>query len=339
MIKVKKLTLAILVAISVPVIASENLPVSAVGDVKEIADPSLASITENIPSVPVSVMKTAARDSKRETIEVSLDGASIKNKTSTFKGSTVSESSVINMQAGVNQIIPVAIGHPNRIVTPFGSPEILSTSLSGGQSEGECGEICVKDNVVYVATDKDYPVTMFITEKGNENRALSLTMLPKRIPPREVFLKMEDQFAGGSGFFANKKAERWEKSQPYVETVRTAFRKLALGEVPQGYTLSPMPNTIAPPVCEQEGVSVNFTQGQLAMGHSLSIFVGVAENVSGKPIEFKEATCGDWDVAAVTTWPLKVLEPRQKTEVYVARKIVKQIDVSNKRPSLLNGGF
>ncbi|MCW0135697.1 hypothetical protein OIU89_26990 [Escherichia coli] len=88
--------------------------------------------------------------------------------------------------------------------------------------------------MVYVATDKQYPVTIFITEKGSEAQALSLTMVPRRIPPREVFLKL-DGGVGITGAFANTKAETREQSQPYVETIRSVFRKIALGEVPQGY--------------------------------------------------------------------------------------------------------
>ncbi len=109
-------------------------------------------------------------------------------------------------EAGVNQIIPIAVGHPNRIVTPFSNPEIVSTSLTGATDNGQCGEVCIKENVVYVATDKQYPVTMFITEKGSEAQALSLTMVPRRIPPREVFLKL-DGGVGITGAFANTKAE------------------------------------------------------------------------------------------------------------------------------------
>ena len=65
--------------------------------------------------------------------------------------------------------------------------------------------------------------------------------------------------------------------------------------------------------------------------------MGIAENDSSKALEFNEATCGDWDVAAVTTWPLKVLEPGQQTEVYVARKNAKGKASTSKRPSLLRG--
>ncbi|MCW0135696.1 hypothetical protein OIU89_26985 [Escherichia coli] len=48
------------------------------------------------------------------------------------------------------------------------------------------------------------------------------------------------------------------------------------------------------------------------MGHHLNVFIGVALNVSDQPIEFKEALCGSWDVAAVTTWPLNVLGPARR---------------------------
>ncbi len=74
------------------------------------------------------------------------------------------------------------------------------------------------------------------------------------------------------------------------------------------------------------------------MGHHLNVFIGVAQNVSEQPIEFKEALCGSWDVAAVTTWPLNVLESGQKTELYVAKKQKRGIAPTSKRPSLLGGG-
>lgn len=290
---------------------------------------SATTNAQDIPVVPVSVMKNAAQAAKKVDIEDKKD--------SLHPGASVSQDSVLTMTPGVNQIIPVSIGHPNRIVTPFGDPEVVSTSLSGSGKEGECGEVCIKDNVVYVATDKEYPVTMFITEKGSETQALSLTMVPRKIPPREVFLKFDEKNVI-SGLYSNPKAKRWERSKPYVETLRTIFRKLALGEIPQGYNMNAIPSTVAPPFCDQEGIKVSFHGGQMLAGHSFLVLVGVAENTSLDAHEFQEATCGDWDVAAVTTWPLKVLEPGQRTEVYVARKKVNgKAPSSSKRPSLLRG--
>ncbi|WP_299077770.1 type-F conjugative transfer system secretin TraK [uncultured Paraglaciecola sp.] len=285
-----------------------------------------------IPVVPASVMKKASAEAKK----LSVESESRANPESGYRGANVSQDAVVKMTPGVNQIIPVAIGHPNRIVTPFGNPEVVSTSLTGGSDDGECGEVCIKDNVVYVATKKNHPVTMFVTEKGSESQALSLTMVPREIPPREVFLKL-DGSSVVAGAQSNPKAERWERSKPYIETIRTIFRKLALGDVPQGYSMNKTPNNITPPYCDHPGMAVSFKNGQVLMGHSLTVFVGVAENNSSNALEFNEATCGDWDVAAVTTWPLKVLEPGQQTEVYVARKNAKGKAPTSKRPSLLRG--
>lgn len=287
---------------------------------------------ESIPVVPASVMALAATEAKKVT---SGQSGSLRHSTSNTS-TQVKNDSVLIMTPGANQIIPVAVGHPNRIVTPFSNPEVVSTSLTGGSGD-KCGEVCIKENVVYVATDKEHPVTMFITEKGSENQALSLTMIPRKVPPREVFLKLDGQTVA-SGFLANTKAEKWEKSTPYIETIRTVFRKIALGEIPQGYTMNAIPRAVTTPSCSQPGLSFSFNNGQMLMGHSLTVFIGVAHNSSNQTLEMLEQSCGNWDVAAVTSWPLAVLEPGQKTEVYVIRKNSAKRAPTSKRPSLLLGG-
>lgn len=55
-------------------------------------------------------------------------------------------------------------------------------------------------------------------------------------------------------------------------------------------------------------------------GYNLRYFVGVMTNLTDAPIEFLESNCGNWQTAAVTSWPLKVLAPKQQTEIYVAMK-------------------
>lgn len=249
----------------------------------------------------------------------------------------INESSVLTMSPGVNQVIPVAVGHPNRIVTPFSSPEVVSTTLTGMGPDGECGEVCIKENVVYVATDKEHPVTMFVTEKGTEAQALSVTMVPRRIPPREVFLKLDDEaLFHSAATYGNAKAEAWEKSQPYLETIRSVFRGLALGTIPQGYKIGKTPSTARLPTCDHPGLEVNFAKGQYMTGHNINVFVGVATNTSSQPLEFKESWCGNWDVAAAAVWPRNLLQPGEKTEVFVAIKQNRAKSSSNKRRSLLD---
>lgn len=292
----------------------------AVGTLLAVSAASIAAQDYDLPAVPAQVLNKKGLQSG-QAAQAGFVGV-------------VNSEPTLTMKPGVNQIIPIATGHPNRVVTPFSTPEVVSTSLTGMGPNGECGEICIKENVVYVATDKSHPVTMFITEKGSEAQALSVTMVPRRIPPREVFLKIQDGLES-TYFSGNSKAEAWEKSQPYIEAIRSVFRSAALGEIPRSYSIGKVPKSANLPSCQAPGISVDFASGQLMSGHNINVFVGVATNNSSRPIEIKEAWCGGWDVAAVAMWPRNVLGPGQKTEVFVAKKQDRKKPAASKRPSLL----
>ena len=64
--------------------------------------------------------------------------------------------------------------------------------------------------------------------------------------------------------------------------------------------------------------------------------VPAALNFGVTPVEIKESMCGGWDVAAVAAYPAVVLEPGQKTEIYVVKKIGQKTEIKNYRPSLLD---
>lgn len=270
----------------------------------------------NIPVVPASVMK--------DDVPAPMAAGGSPAATS----STMNRDSLLTVKPGENQIVPISMGHLNRVVTPFGDPQVTTTSAATTE---------VRDNVVYVGTDGEAPVTMFITHKGSEAEAISLTLVPQRIPPRELFVEMEGG-ARTAGLYGNSKAERWETKQPYVDTVRDLLSAIALGETPQGYTLHEVTGQDPHPGCLQEGLKFRFTGGQVVAGHNLKVNVGVARNVADRPIEFNESNCGDWDVAAVSAWPRNVLNPGESTEIYVvSRNELQKSKPANVRPSLLGG--
>ena len=255
--------------------------------------------------------------------------------------SGLNESNSLLMKPGVNVMIPIAMFHANRIVTPFKRPQVISTTLTGGSKDGECGEVCVRGNVVYISTDKTHPVTAFITEKGNDGVALSLTMIPKRIPPREIELRVPDEvqekIAVGTAVVGSPdEADAWETSMPYVEMIRESFHMIAKGEVPSGYSLRKTRASDAIPSCKQPGLSFDFKNGQVLTGSKVNVFVGVAENIGNQPIEFREQNCGGWDVSAVAAWPLKVLKPRQKTEIFVAVREAEKPSAATTRKPLID---
>ncbi|WP_443743208.1 hypothetical protein [Sutterella sp.] len=237
----------------------------------------------------------------------------------------INSNPVIAVKPGENVFIPISREHPNRILTPFKNPQIVSTSLFAGKKKGECGEACVRDGVIYITTDAASAVTAFITEKGHEDIAFSLTMVPQAIPPREVRFTLPadvvERLNLRSGDAVGlKKAQAWETSQPYVETIRQALRGVALGNVPSGYNLRKLRVTDPRPTCSHPGLSFKWDEGQILEGYNLDIYVGVIENTADSPVEFREQNCGGWRTAAVTSWPLTVLEPGQKTEIYVVVK-------------------
>lgn len=312
--KINKLHIALLsasLAFTGPFAWAETdlLPVVPTSQSKKVQ----VSQEPNIPPVPANVMSNGVPRPI---------GSNTKTATTI---NTTAESRLI-MQSGVNQIVPIAVGHLNRLVTPFSNPVVLTGSPATYQ---------VEQNVVYIGTSVEEPVTVFINEKDDQVRSFSLTLVPQRIPPRELFLSFSDGFQM-VGNYTNRNAEKWETSQPYVDTIKSLFRHLALGEVPQGYSISGMSPNVPTPNCQMPGLSFDFSRGQLLMGHSLSVVVGVAHNISGAPIEFKEAACGNWDVAAVAAWPHNMLNPNEKTEVYIARKVQKSTGNVTKRPSLVN---
>lgn len=298
---------------------------TAVKSAKEAQPKAAPKVTKDVSELKVdaaSLRNSAPREERAKAAQ-QLNAASQENASG---GSTVriNKSSVIRVNPGENVFIPISREHPNRIITPFANPQVISSSLSGGSKKGECGELCVRNGVVYVTTDARRAVTTFITEKGNEKIAFSITMVPQAIPPRQVTFtfpeKVMEDLVGNTEAANKEMARDWEESQPYVETLKGAMRMIALGQVPDGYTMRKTTRRDRVPTCKQPGLKFSFMPGQTLEGYNLNVYVGVIKNVSDRPVEFLEQNCGSWSTAAVASWPLKVLRPGQMTEVYLAAK-------------------
>lgn len=224
------------------------------------------------------------------------------------KGEFVTDSSEITVKQGETQLIPIAIGHPNRIVTPFAVPKVLKIDPSL--------QVDVKDNVLYVATNQSTPVTLFVREEGDENLAITLLLFPKRVPPREVTLKLDSQttIALSKG---NTKAEAWEKESDYVSTLKKLLTSVAKGETPSGYTLRSFSEMDELPYCAQPGLKFDFSQIQVIQGNRLKVMVGVLSNTATVPVELAEVSCANESVKAVAAYPEVYLQPGQQSEIYL----------------------
>lgn len=267
------------------------------------------------PVVPVSVIEKAvskpAVDKKQP--EDALGGAS-----------TIKVPSILTVKPGVNELIPVSMRHINRLVTPFANPSIRTASTA---------ETKIEQNVVYIVPDDETPITMFITEKGDPSVSMSLTLVPRKVPPIEVALKFDEATYSRQTY--SGRAAEWERSQPYVQTLVSLLRGIALQQIPPGYTLGPIRSKDYQPVCVQDGFKFSFKGGQILRGHHFNVAIGTITNASDIPLEFIEAACADWTVAAVSSYPHVVLEPGQSSEIYIVSK-TPDPSAPRIRPSLVN---
>lgn len=239
------------------------------------------------------------------------------------------------VQPGVNTIIPASISHLNRIVTPFDKPIVQTVSSA---------EIKTVENVIYVSTKDESPVTMYITPKDDESVAISLTLAPRKVPPIQANLIIGQSMSGqtmaapgaGGGYRYSGQAKKWEEGQPYEESIKGILRALALEKLPKGYSISKMGRFDTLPACSQSGLNFDFSRSQVILGHNFKVVIGVAQNNSAVPEMFDETSCTHPNLAAVAAWPENMLEPGKKTEVYIVTRVGEAPAEESSRPSLLN---
>jgi conjugal transfer pilus assembly protein TraK len=239
--------------------------------------------------------------------------------------------------SGTNTLIPISKSQINRLVTPFENPNIQTVSTA---------EISTSGNVIYVTTENDQPVTMFVTPEDDESVAISLTLLPQSIPPIQANLIFAQNIPGGQGGTVGMpalggqaysgSARKWERSQPYMDTLRSLMRELAMGSLPRGYSFGTLQSGDTIPACAQPAITYDFSKSQLIQGHDFRVYVAVAENISAKTVEFDHGACSHPNRAAVSSWPHEMLEPGQKTEVFVITRVPKVVADTSVRPSLLD---
>lgn len=289
-------------------------PEAAQQDKQELLQVEGGGRDSDLPSVPSKVAKTAQSDEPVKPVSSYQD---------------------VIVEPGVNTIIPASISHLNRIVTPFDKPIVQTVSTA---------EIKTVENVIYVSTKDETPVTMYITPKDDESVAISLTLAPRKVPPIQANLIVGQPMSGkvqgasglGSGYRYSGQARKWEEGQPYEEAIKGIMRALALGKLPKGYSIGKISAHDSLPACSQSGITFDFSRSQMIMGHNFKVVVGVAQNNSLAPEMFDETSCTHPNLAAVAAWPANMLEPGQRTEVYIVTRVGDAPAEESSRPSLLN---
>lgn len=296
--------------------AKQKEPVADQKGPQDLVQVSGGGRANDLQAVPASVAKGAAPEAAAEMVASLVD---------------------VVVQPGVNTIIPAAINHLNRIVTPFEKPIVQTTSNPK--------DYTIKENVIYVTANDETPITMYITPKEDESVAISLTLAPKKVPPIQANLVLGQAagsggkagaLSGAGGYRYSGQPKKWEEGQPYMESIKGIMRALALGGIPKGYSMGKLASTDTLPACYQDGIQFDFSRSQLMMGHNFKVLVGVVRNTLNVPVMFDETSCTHPMLAASAAWPRNMLEPGDKTEVYIITRVGEAPADESARPSLLN---
>ncbi|CRI65233.1 exported hypothetical protein [Thiocapsa sp. KS1] len=222
---------------------------------------------------------------------------------------------------GTTVLIEIAIGHLNRIVTPFADPVVHTVSNASTQVDG---------SVVYVATDTEEPVALYIGDGHGSILALALTLAPRYVPPREVRLTVPGYQGTRTGntpraavdpvvampMLANA-SDRDGNGPAYVSDLVEQLRALAQGRMPESFRIA-KGSSGAKLRCA-EGLKVR--SGERAEGPASDLLKARVANTATHSITLEHDTCrpdaATATVAAMAAWPRRVLAPGEETEVFL----------------------
>jgi conjugal transfer pilus assembly protein TraK len=233
----------------------------------------------------------------------------------------------IHSKQGITETVEVARNKLNRIVTPYANPKVLTVDNVETKIDG---------SAVYVATDMEPPVSLFISDVET-GQATSLQLLPVNLAtPVEIRIESDrqpDTNNLASLGLSSEPEKPFRQESDYLSDIKSMMQTLAKQQVPSGFSLDEKASEAGVSgLCHNPNLA--FSYGQTFVGQDMHIVVLVAENKSFAPRVFEEAFCASESVMAVSSWPKIRLNPGDKTEIFVLIRNGLERDVEY-RPSLL----
>lgn len=237
---------------------------------------------------------------------------------------------------GRTEIMPMAMGHLNRIETPFADPMVRSSAAADAMT------VEFDQNFVYVSLTQ--PVTLFIHEKGFPDPAVVVSLVPQRIAPRQVRVTLPSTVMrqatanaakaearrspapaapasasapAAPGPKANSRGvAREAEPRPATNTVAHVVQSFSRGELPPGFMSIALEGFDARAFCSASGVRFSFRQGAGIASNDYIVVRGMAE--AGKPVALSEQWCARHpQTLAVAFAPRTRIGPDQPSDFYV----------------------
>jgi conjugal transfer pilus assembly protein TraK len=197
------------------------------------------------------------------------------------------------------EIIYVSASFPNRISTPFAAPRAIDKSNADITQEGQSLYVTLNDPAKAVA--------LYITGDKPNDPVVSITLVPKDLPPQTVVLQLDASIpVGGS-------ATRDEApiDSAYEEQIRYVMRQAALGKAPEGFAEGTLPNSVA-----RIGALIAVPIARYSGPHS-DLYRYRVENAADAQVELDEGAFYSDNVRAVAFFPTAVLRKGESTFVFV----------------------
>ena len=231
----------------------------------------------------------------------------------------------IKPKPGRTESVVIAKGKLNRIVTPYADPKVLTVDNVETKIDG---------SAVYIATDSETPVSMFISDAETGNAA-SLQLAPQElITPVEIRIEADPAKATQNDVGSSNNDKVFRQDTPYIMEVKVIMQNLGRQQIPQGFTLEEVTDELRSiTICHD--ANLTFWPGQLLSGHDSRIVVVIAQNNGTSTAIFEEAFCAGENTMAVAAWPKVRLEPGEKTEVYILMRLPEGKSGEEIRPALL----
>lgn len=258
---------------------------SAVENEPEATQAQVAPVLQAAPMKNVGIPAPELKK-KRRPVLPGIETEGIKLNT------TLTQANIIHVTGDGTENALISIKFPNRIATPFLHPRIIDKSFVDMQIDGSS---------IFLNTKTKDPFAIYITGDAPGDPVVSLTLLPRDIPPQTLILQLD----------SSSNAKRASKVESYTQQLVDLLRQVGSGRIPEGYSEGRMPKMMA----KQEGLIV--IPEVRYSGSWLDIYRYKIENDQSETIELTETQFYQKGVKAVAILPNAVLKKGDTTTIYI----------------------
>lgn len=213
------------------------------------------------------------------------------------------QNNVIRVTTDRTEIVNVSGTLTNRIATPFANPKAIML-------EGAATVQAVNQSLYVALNGSPTPISLYVTGAGANDPVVSITLVPKSMPPQTIVLQMDGAQSGGANGNVSTREEN-VRSEVYTERIVATLRSLALGKVPPGFAEGRLPSSAA-----NMGSVIALPISRFS-GPSFDVYRYRVNTVRSQAVEMEESAFWTKGVRAVAFYPTAIVKPGVPTDVFV----------------------